>query len=174
MALERLAEPGELVRRARDGDGAAWARLVEGYSDLLWSVARTAGLPDADAADAVQTTWLRLVEHLDRLREPDAVAGWLVTTARHESLRLLRHRPPPPAGPSAAGSATEQVVLARESVCRVGSALRAMPPRCRDLLRLLAAAPSYAELSAALDLPVGSIGPTRARCLAELSRRLPA
>ncbi|WP_218005909.1 RNA polymerase sigma factor [Actinomadura hibisca] len=174
MALDRLGEPGALVRRARDGDGAAWARLVEGYSDLLWSVARTTGLSNSDAADAVQTTWLRLVEHLDRIRDPDAVGGWLISTVRHESLRLVRHRPPPPDERPAEHSATEQVVLAREHVCRVGSALRAMQPRCRNLLRLLAAAPSYAELSAVLDLPVGSIGPTRARCLAELSRRLSA
>ncbi|WP_131741710.1 RNA polymerase sigma factor, partial [Actinomadura roseirufa] len=86
--MARQEGTDELVDRARDGDGAAWARLVERFSGLLWAIARGYGLGDADAGDVVQTTWLRLVERLDDLREPAAVGGWLATTARREAARL--------------------------------------------------------------------------------------
>ncbi|WP_242619568.1 RNA polymerase sigma factor, partial [Actinomadura fibrosa] len=82
----------ELVVRARDGDGAAWARLVERYSGMLWAIARGHGLDDADAGDVVQTAWLRLVERLDGLRDPGAVGGWLAATARNESARVAGRR----------------------------------------------------------------------------------
>ncbi|MGZ4591698.1 MAG: RNA polymerase sigma factor, partial [Actinomycetes bacterium] len=81
---------GELVRAATAGDQSSWDELVDRFTGLVWHVARGHRLGEADAADVVQTVWLRLVESLPRLREPAAVAGWLATTARHESLRLLR------------------------------------------------------------------------------------
>ncbi|MEU8802626.1 sigma-70 family RNA polymerase sigma factor [Spirillospora sp. NPDC048819] len=171
----------ELVVRARDGDGAAWARLVERHSGLLWSIARSHGLNDADAGDVVQTTWLRLVERIDGLRDPSATGCWLATTARNESLRLVRRRgrdrpvvPAPRAPePRAPEPGPDRVVLGRERLGRVGAALESLPRRCRTLLRLFALASSHAELAAALGIPVGSVGPTRARCLDALRRLVP-
>ena len=167
-----------LFLRARAGDGGAWSRLVERYSGLLWSIARSHGLGAADAGDAVQTTWLRLVERIDRIEEPAAVGRWLVVTARREALHLARrakahgtlaHEEPLPAP---AHTAPERLALAREELGEVAAALARLPRRCRDLLRLAAAAPSQVDLAAALGMPVGSVGPTRARCLARLARTL--
>jgi RNA polymerase sigma factor (sigma-70 family) len=166
----------ELVARARDGDGEAWALLVERHSPLLWSIARSHGLNDADSGDVVQTTWLRLVERIDGLRDPAATGCWLATTARNESLRLVRRRgrdlPLVPA-PRRPEPGPDRVVAARERLGRVGAALDALPRRCRTLLRLFALAPSHAELAAALGIPVGSVAPTRARCLDALRRLVP-
>jgi RNA polymerase sigma factor (sigma-70 family) len=166
----------ELVVRARDGDGDAWARLVERHSALLWSIARSHGLNDADAGDVVQTTWLRLVERIDALRDPAATGCWLATTARNESRRLVRRRsrdlPLVPA-PRRPEPGPEQVAAARERLGQVGTALDTLPKRCRTLLRLFALAPSHAELAAALGIPVGSVAPTRARCLEALRRLVP-
>src|SRR5436190_14278705 len=80
----------ELIRAAARGDQNAWTELVGRFERLVWATARAHRLSRADAADVAQTTWLRLVENLDRIREPDRVGAWLATTARHESLRLLR------------------------------------------------------------------------------------
>ena len=84
------SEVADMVRRAADGDRGAWEAIVEDFSGLLWSVCRGYRLDQADAAEVVQTTWLRLLENLSRLREPEHLGGWLVTTARREALRLLR------------------------------------------------------------------------------------
>ena len=86
-----MAEVAELVRAAAEGDQAAWHGLVDRYNGLVWSVARSTGSSTVDASDVVQTTWLRLVEHLDRLQDPERVGAWLATTARRECLRTLRH-----------------------------------------------------------------------------------
>src|SRR5262245_65492149 len=80
----------QLVRRAADGDEVAWKAIVDRFSGLVWATARAHRLSRDDAVDVVQTTWLRLVEHLDSIREPERLGGWLATTARHESLRLIR------------------------------------------------------------------------------------
>src|ERR671914_410286 len=85
-------EVGELVRQAASGERAAWESLVRRFEGLVWGVVRSHRLADADAADVFQTTWLRLVEHVEGLRNPDAVGGWLATTARNECLRVLRHQ----------------------------------------------------------------------------------
>jgi DNA-directed RNA polymerase specialized sigma24 family protein len=84
--------PGALVRRVAGGDKSAWEPLVERYKSLVWSIVRSYRFSDDDASDVVQTTWLRLVEHLDRIRDPDAVGTWLATTARNESLAHLRRK----------------------------------------------------------------------------------
>lgn len=140
----------------------------------MWATARAQGLSAADAADVSQTTWMRLAEHLHRLRRPEAVGAWLATTARHEALRVKagRSRQVPTEDleiPDEAPPADLQLVEAAEDGA-VWDAFARLSERCRQLLRALLAdpPPTYAELSAALGIPVGSIGPTRARCLAQL------
>jgi RNA polymerase sigma factor (sigma-70 family) len=171
-----VSEVAQLVRAAADGDQASWDRLVERYTALVWSVVRAHRLSGADAADAVQTTWLRAVEHLDRLRDPDSVGAWLATTARHESLRAIRlaSRQVPTdfelmAEPSDdAPVSTHLLEHERDRV--LWAALSRLGERCRVLLRMLVAEPpvSYEAIGAALDMPIGSIGPTRGRCLERL------
>jgi RNA polymerase sigma factor (sigma-70 family) len=173
-----------LVRAAGTGDQSAWDSLVERYSGLVWHVARGHRLGHADASDVAQTVWLRLVESLPRLREPAAVGGWLATTARNESLRLLRRsgREVVEADLDLEGTpaddaySPESVVESNERRDLVRSALGHLSLRCQTLLRALAYGPenSYADISAALDMPVGSIGPTRGRCLDRLRQGLQA
>lgn len=171
------------VRRAASGDRTAWDALVENFSHMLWGVASGYRLSRADTAEVVQTTWLRLVEHLDRIKQPESVGGWLATTARNEALRMLRlrgrelitdddaqlDREPirdPRSGP-------EEQVLTADRNRRLWDAFEQLPVNCRVLLRLLVVdTPPYAQVSAALDMPIGSIGPTRARCLDRLRRLL--
>lgn len=179
-----VLSPAELLHAAADGDGDAWHEIVERYHRLVWSVARGYGLDQADAADVSQTTWLRLVEHLGRIREPDNLAGWLATTARRESARVQRHarREVPSdtaaeddtADPADEGGDPVATLLRDEERGRLRAAFTQLNDRCRLLLRTLSVSPqdSYAEVSAALDMPVGSIGPTRSRCLAHLKRLL--
>lgn len=173
----------ELVRAAAGGDQSAWDELVRRYAALVWSVARAHRLDATDAADVSQTTWLRLVEHLGRLREPEHLGGWLVTTARRECLRVLartgRELPDDTAGVDRAGPAEDSPeghLLTDERRRLLWQALQLLPPRCQTLLRTLAGSPdaSYADVSAALGMPVGSIGPTRMRCLDQLRRHLAA
>jgi RNA polymerase sigma factor (sigma-70 family) len=151
----------------------------------VWAVARAHRLSNADAADVYQTTWLRLAEHIRRIDHPDRVGAWLATAARRECLQSLRaagrilptddmdrlDRTP------ATGNPTEETVLAAEQeredadrAALVWRALDRLSGRCRELLRVLMASPppSYAEVAAGLGLPLGSIGPTRARCLQRL------
>jgi RNA polymerase sigma factor (sigma-70 family) len=174
-----------LVLAAAAGNQRAWDELVERFAGLVWAIARAHRLGPADAADVSQTTWLRLVEHLHRLRDPEHVGGWLATTARHECLRVIRraNREVPDDMLDTdfndeAGSepSPEAVVLTNERRSLLLAALGRLTRRCQILLRALAASPqpSYAEVSAALDIPVGSIGPTRARCLEHLRRELDA
>jgi len=172
MALQD--DSAYLVARARDGDGAAWAKLVDRYSGLLWSIARSFALNDADSGDVVQTTWLRLVERIDQIAEPAAVGGWLAVTARRESLRVAqrRGRELPGEIPDTRAPGPERVAMAREHLGHVAAAIQTLPQRCQSLLRMFALAPTYADLAAALDIPIGSIGPTRARCLENLRRKL--
>jgi RNA polymerase sigma factor (sigma-70 family) len=164
------------------GDSGAWDEIVSRYSGLVWSVPRGFALSMADAADVSQTTWLRLVEHLGRLREPEHLGGWLATTARHECLRTLRKggREVVPFDADIdieSGEPTpEAVVLHDERDRLVWLSLGEIPQRCQVLLRALSTSPppSYDEVSAALGMPIGSIGPTRARCLDHLKKRLQA
>jgi RNA polymerase sigma factor (sigma-70 family) len=158
-------------------DEAAWDRLVARYRGLVWSIARAHRLSDADAADACQATWLRLVEHLDRVRDSAALGGWLATTARRECLRVLRSggRAVPVAEPPDSiddDAVVDARLLASERDAHLWSALGRLERRDRALLRMLAAEPrpSYEEIGCALDMPIGSIGPTRARALERLRR----
>jgi RNA polymerase sigma factor (sigma-70 family) len=168
----------ELVRRAAKGDEQAWAELVGRYSGLLWSVARSFGLPPQQAGDIVQTVWLRLVEHIGILHDPNRLGAWLATTARHEAIRALvaRRREEPQDNASIleqAGLAQESPdaeILRREQHHRLEVALAALPPRQQQLLRLLSAdpPPSYQKVAAVTGLPVGSIGPIRDRAIRRL------
>jgi RNA polymerase sigma factor (sigma-70 family) len=170
----------ELLAEAAAGNSAAWNELVDRYSGLVWAVARGFALSMADAADVSQTTWLRLVEHLTKLREPEHLGGWLATTARHECLRLLRKNGREVVEPDTgidveSGEPTpEAVVLDNERDRLLWLSLGEIPQRCQVLLRALASSPppSYGDVSAALGMPIGSIGPTRARCLEHLKKRL--
>jgi RNA polymerase sigma factor (sigma-70 family) len=173
---------GELLEQAAAGNSGAWDEIVNRYSGLVWAVARGFALSMADAADVSQTTWLRLVEHLGRLREPEHLGGWLATTARNESLRTLRKSGREVVAFDAdieieSGEPTpEAVVLDEERDRLVWLSLGEIPQRCQVLLRALSSSPppSYEEVSAALGMPIGSIGPTRARCLDHLKKRLQA
>jgi RNA polymerase sigma factor (sigma-70 family) len=168
----------ELVRSARAGEPGAWEALVNRYAGVIWAAARGHRLSDADAADVFQTTWMRLLEHLDDLRNPDALGGWLATTARNECLRVLRQqarvvpteddRLPQDTVPPVADAR----LLTEERDAALWRAFGKLSARCQALLRMLAAEPppSYVDVSCALAMPVGSIGPTRSRCLANLRR----
>lgn len=168
----------DLVRAAAGGDEHSWEAIVRRYSSLLWHVVRSYRLSDSEAADVVQTTWLRLVQHLDGIRNPDAVGAWLVTTARREALRVLcqagRKHPTADVYGLEATDGPEQGPEAQAVAAQVNDVLwrcvDGLPLRYRTLLRLLMADPpaSYRKISAALNMPIGSIGPTRARCLRRL------
>jgi RNA polymerase sigma factor (sigma-70 family) len=170
-------EVDELVRAARAGDAAAWDALVDRYLPLVTAVIRRLRLSAADADDVNQTVWLRLVEHLDTLREPKALPGWLATTARNEGLRAIRRKgrdlPVDPEG--GVFERGEQLDLDDAIVQDLRShalreAMQELPENRRELLYLLLADPplSYDEISARLGIPKGSIGPTRARALEQL------
>jgi RNA polymerase sigma factor (sigma-70 family) len=178
------SETSELVGRASTGDQAAWSELVDHYGGLVWAVARRHGLSREDAADVSQVVWLRLVQRLGSLRQPERVGAWLATTTRRESLRVaqVRGREVPVAGehgPNRLGRevpAPEAGLLAAEREAELWQAFGSLPRRCQQLLRLLLADPplSYAEVATVLEIPIGSIGPTRARCLGCLRRHLAA
>lgn len=166
-----------LVISARDGDSASWDAVVDRFLPLVHRVISNYRLSPADAADVNQTVWLRLVEHLGELREPAALAGWIMTTARRESLRLLETRNRSlPVDPQAAtldvvvDEDPAEALLREERAQVLRAALNELPAARRELLVLLSTDPptSYDEISRRLDIPVGSIGPTRARALAQL------
>jgi RNA polymerase sigma factor (sigma-70 family) len=171
-----------LVLDAAGGSQQAWDGLVARYNRLVWAVARSFRLSEPDAADVVQTTWLRLVEHLDALQQPERVGAWLGTTARREALRVAKVRGQsvertsdqdlmvvPDGAPS-----IEESLLTRERDAELYRAVLPLNDRCQRLLRVLSASPPprYEIVSEAVGLPVGSIGPTRGRCLDKLRRVL--
>jgi RNA polymerase sigma factor (sigma-70 family) len=155
-------------------DQAGWEDLVARFGTRMWAVARALGLSPADAADAVQGAWLRMVENLDGIRDPERIGAWLVTTTRHEALRLSRRR----RGEVAAGHDLPDAVLPDPAAAvvdadfgrHVWERLDALDEPCRSLLRLSVLRPeaTYAQIAIRLDLSPGSIGPTRARCMARL------
>jgi RNA polymerase sigma factor (sigma-70 family) len=142
---------------------------------MVWAIARGHGLGDADAADVAQTTWLRLVEQIDHLRNPGRVGAWLAVTARREAVRVARctwHQGQvrPLSHLAASDPGPEHVCADRERLTEVIAAIHTLPALCRKVLRLFAVSPTYADVAAALGIPVGSVGPTRARCLGSLRR----
>jgi RNA polymerase sigma factor (sigma-70 family) len=171
----------DLVRRAQNGEQQAWDELVERYAPLIWSICRRFRLEGADAEDVSQAVWLTLVSSLDRLRDPAALPGWLVTTTQRECGRARRA-----AGtrsesryvlatedlPDTEIAAVEEELLRAERNAAFRDALTRLPPGYQQLLTLLMADPPvpYAEISAKLGIATGSIGPTRRRCLDRLGR----
>ena len=169
----------ELLARAADGDSGAWNALVDRYTNLLWSVARSHRLGDADAGDVVQTTWLRLVENLGRIEDPERLPGWLVTTSRRECLRILKRsgRETVGNGDDTALDVVDELapaldagLLTQERDAALWQCFTRLSERCQQLLRVLMAAEptAYAEVSESMGMPIGSIGPTRMRCLDRL------
>ena len=176
------ADDADLLEAAAKGDQLAWDALVGRYGSRVWAVSRAHRLSTADAEDVFQVTFLRLVTHIATIRDPSRVGAWLATTARHECLRVLRRAgrtvpsadetvldPPDPLVP-----ALDAALLADERESALLSALNRISEPCQRLLRVLMAdpEPTYEEVSRALDMPIGSIGPTRGRCLKHLRREL--
>ncbi|MDT3395871.1 sigma-70 family RNA polymerase sigma factor [Streptomyces sp. B1866] len=172
----------ELVDGCLSGDQDSWNRIVERYAPLIWAIARSHRLGPADCADVSQSTWLRVVQHLDKLRSPERLAQWISTSARRESLKHLEKsgRSVPVGGaeafdrPESTADLPEDVALARERDDEVLTAFCALSPKCQALLGLLVTDPpmSYDEIGETLGMPRGSLGPVRARCLARLEKLL--
>jgi RNA polymerase sigma factor (sigma-70 family) len=170
----------EVVEAAATGDPAAWDVLVGEFAEMIGAVTRAHRVYGADAADVAQTTWLRLLEHLRRLHDPARVGAWLATTARRECLRVRRQRVRcfPFAHEAVDRQASEvapsEAILARERDDAVRLGVRRLRASDQALLRLLTAdpPPPYEQIAASLDMPVGSIGPTRQRALARLRQEL--
>jgi len=168
-----------LVVRATEGEQTAWDEIVERFSPLVWSICRRFRLSDADAHDVGQNVWLRLVEYLPSLREPAALPGWLATTTRRECLRVQRlswqheKQLAQPEIDLPADEETTQVdrwLIADERDSALRTAFAQLGQRCQQLLTMLMRDPPepYAKISTDLSIPVGSIGPSRARCLDQL------
>ena len=176
-------DTSELVLAAGRGDESAWRELVEAYGGLVLAIARSYRLSPGDSADVSQTTWLRLCENIDRIYDPSRIAGWLAMTARRECLRVIgRSRRLVLVAETGslsdawalADEGVDAQLLAAEREVHVQHALELLPDRSRTLLRLLMLdpPPAYQQVAAALDMPVGSIGPTRGRALRKLQGTL--
>ena len=171
-------EAARLVRPARAGEPEAWADLVGGYQRLVLAIAFTFRLGRPDAEDVRQTVFFRLAQHLDRIRDPESIGSWIASVARNESLAVVRAARSN-AGEDALASLSvegpEAEVLASERSSELWQAFATLGDDCRTLLTLLLLEepqPSYDEISIALDMPIGSIGPTRRRCLDRLKLAL--
>jgi len=175
--------------RYQVGDRAAFDGLVEVMTPLLWRTVRGAGLDRVAAEDVVQTVWLTLLRSAATIRDPQSVVGWLLTAARREAWRVSKHsRTDTERTSSVFGVDAEEVmalpeqrepgpeerVVLDERQRRLWEHVQSLPVRCRQLVSVVAAAdrPDYAHLATALGMPVGSIGPTRGRCLAKLRDQL--
>jgi len=171
---ERIAE---LLDAARGGSDDALSRIVTEHSPLLWHIARAAGLSAGDAEDVLQTVWLRLLAHLDDIRTSAALTGWLVVTARREAWRVrAAGRKQIPAEGEALDALPDRGVGPQEQVLiddqrrTMWVAIGQLSARCQELLRVVAFVPrpDYSAVAAELGMPIGSVGPTRGRCLAKL------
>lgn len=174
-------DPADLLARVGRGDETAWNELVDHFAGLVWSVARSYRLGAAATEDVVQTVWLRLAEHSGRIRQPDKLAAWLATTTRNESLRVIRqssrystldesHEIAEATAPS-----VDERVADSDDLSRALAGFALLSADDQQLLRLLCAVPplDYETIAELLGRPIGSIGPTRARCLERLRRLIP-
>jgi RNA polymerase sigma factor (sigma-70 family) len=172
------SELAALVCAARAGDTSAWTELVRRFDGTLRVIARSYRLASVDVDDVVQATWLDLLEDIGRIREPGAIAGWLATATRRKALRVrqapgreqLTEAPDHGDRPDPDGLVASVLVTERRAV--LARALATLPDRHRRLLTVLVAEPAldYRQVGELLSMPVGSIGPIRARSLARLAR----
>lgn len=173
-----------LVLAARGGDRTAWDQIVERYAPLVWGICRRHRLSRSDTDDVGQNVWLRLFESLGTLREAAALPGWLARTTRNECLRVLRsagqreraeHTIDPERGLEGGYDLVEDELERAQRHLALRESFGQLRPQCQELLSLLFrdARPPYLQIGGQLGMKVGSIGPTRERCLAEL-RRCPA
>lgn len=171
---------GDAFAAYRNGHAAEMDRLVDLLTPILWHTARAQGLDSVTAQDVVQSAWLRLVEKADTIQDPRAVLGWLIVTTRRESWRVGKAgaRVTGEPGAGIVDPTPEPGVLAaeHESDSLLWRHVQTLSPTCQALLRVIAFAerPDYATISQSLGMPVGSIGPTRGRCLAKLRTALAA
>lgn len=170
-----------LFARFRGGDEAAMAELVALLTPILWHTVRAQRLDRDNAEDVVQSAWLALVRNAEKIADSHAVLSWLIVTAKRESWRAVKRseRVEPreiddDAVPAAAGELPEELVLRSDTDNRLWQHIARLPERCQQLLRVIAFSdrPDYASVAKALGMPVGSIGPTRGRCLAKLRMQL--
>jgi RNA polymerase sigma factor (sigma-70 family) len=171
---------GVVVEEARAGSSAAWEALVNRFGALVVAMARRCRLSDADVAEVGQTTWLRLVENIDRIEQPERIGAWLATTSRRESLRIATRKaavvsPSEELDPADTQSDPPDAALLREEqVWAIRVAAEQLSPKCRQLLGLLMGDDDlpYKDIAEQLNMPIGSIGPTRGRCLEHLRQIL--
>ena len=178
VGFQKIPSVGDLALAASSGDQAAWKELIARFGGMIAAVGRRHGLSSADVDELQQTTWLRLVENFDRIEHPERVGGWLATTARRESLQILRRGAKYTSGvdemltnmPDHRSPEIDARPLAQEREVVMRAAWGRLKPRCQQLLSLLIVEDTvgYKDLSKLLNMPVGSIGPTRARCLENL------
>jgi RNA polymerase sigma factor (sigma-70 family) len=170
-----------LVGRVCAGDQQAWNDIIERYSPLVWSICHRYQLGRQDIDDVGQSIWLLLVENVGNLREPAALPGWIATATRRECLRVLRVSRRQDAGglppeelmpPDQSDAVIEEELFEAQRNIALRAAFAELPRGCHDLLALLITdpPPGYTRISETLGIPVGSIGPTRARCLQRLRR----
>lgn len=180
VILDLMGEPAKpgartrLVEGARSGDAEAWRELVEMHHRLVWWALGSFRFDRETAEDVYQTVWCRLAEQLDRIREPEAIASWLVTTSRNEAIRRQRRadreRPSLVTETPSAGMEPDELAEIADEHRRVRLAFAQLDDNCRVLLGLLMMEPelSYEEICEQWGRPIGSIGPTRSRCLDKL------
>ncbi|WP_336213557.1 RNA polymerase sigma factor [Nonomuraea sp. LPB2021202275-12-8] len=166
--MQDTRDPAELLSAAADGDQRAWDELESRFGPRMWAVARACGLSEADAADAVQGSWLRLLEHLHSIRDPAGVGAWLATTARREALLLLRKASHGPGFDLPHVPDPASAVLEADGNRLLWKTVSTLQEPCRTLLHLVATDLGSRQVAMRLGVPVGSVGPTRARCLEKL------
>lgn len=184
MAMSILSQSESLTRlveKCRKGDQQAWSELVDRFQRLVYSTARRYGLADDDCADVFQSTFTALYQSLDRITNPETLPKWLAVTAAREGLRLRRMTSITTLDDMALDEviASEEATAESDAIAALGqealwNAVDRLPQRCRELLRSLYGPReiSYEEISENLGIPMGSIGPTRARCLERLRKAL--
>ncbi|MEU0180247.1 RNA polymerase sigma factor [Streptomyces sp. NPDC001902] len=174
----------ELLAGCARGEQTAWDEMVERFGRLVWSVIRSHRMNDVDAEDVRQLTWFRLVQNVDRIRDPDRIGDWLATVARRESLKVVtRGKRLVMVGDSQTlevlsghHESPEQITLRAHRKEEVLRAIHGLSDQCRGVLRMALEDPpaSYEEISSALSMSLGSVGPIRTRCLRRLRRALAA
>jgi RNA polymerase sigma factor (sigma-70 family) len=178
----QVVDNADLLDRVGHGEAEAWDQIVGQFAGLVWSVARSYRLDRAATDDVVQTVWLRLAEHCGRIRQPERLAAWLATTTRNEALRVFRQSARVTTsgddrvfdGGDTTSPGIDERIIDIDDRSEVMAAFRELSVEDQQLLRLLCAVPAldYETIAEIIGRPIGSIGPTRARCLERLRRLL--